>query len=114
MNPDNTLNTERFLALLQILRAQNKWMFLIEDRCIHLRQRESPHIHSPITAVFCFLTGKELHRGSFWHPEITEQFGIPWWEVQEICYASIACDCGRHYNRTLRKHMLEALALSPE
>jgi len=103
MNQD-ILNLDGFIALLKLLAESPGWTASVENQCIHLRRTGSDNLYSPLTSAFFLLTGEELHRGSFWHPEITERFGLPWWEIREISYACIAL--GFH---NLREKMLVAL-----
>ncbi|KKW19156.1 MAG: hypothetical protein UY62_C0081G0006 [Parcubacteria group bacterium GW2011_GWF2_50_9] len=105
-----TLDKEGFLDVLMHL-DELRWMAYLNHRCIHLWRVGSKTIFSPTTAVFYTLTGIELHRGSFWHPEITERFGLSRWDILDITYAEICCVCnGRHYDGKLRLAILEAVA----
>ncbi len=105
-----TLDREGFLDVLCYL-PSGIWAASIEDKCIHLRRLNSARIYSPLTAVYFELTSEELHRGSFSHPEITERFGLPWWDILDITYAEICCVAnGRHYNSKLRIVLLDAVA----
>jgi hypothetical protein len=90
---------------------EKQWTAFVHDKCVLLRRAGGGALYSPLTAVFWELTGEELHRGSFLHPEITERFSLPWHEILEITYAEIACVCkGRHYSNKLRVALLEAVA----
>ena len=103
-------NVTAFLATLRALIRTGMWNVSIEKRCIHLRRVGSDTIYSPLTAVYYHLTGKELHRGSFIHPEITRDLGLPHYLIPEISYAEIACEgCGVRYNRDLRDNILSSL-----
>lgn len=105
-----TLDREGFLDVLGNLPAEI-WNASVENGCLHLRRKGSAVIYSPLTAVHRHLTEEELHRGSFLHPEISERFHLPWWDILEIAYAEICCVCnGRHYSYTLRLRLLEAVA----
>jgi len=108
------LNTETFFVILRELDLGGTWRVSIEDKCIHLRRHGSKTIFSPLTAVYCELTNKEIHRGSFWVEELTQEFGFPWYEVMEISYAWSACSCGRAYDKVLRDRILKALDMQVE
>ena len=105
-----TLDRGGFIDVLSSL-SPGIWTASIVDRCIHLCHANDEHIHSPSTAVYFHLTGDILHRGSFWHPEITKRFNLPWWIVLEITYAETCCSAGgRCYDSELRLALLEAVA----
>lgn len=97
-------------GILDVLRhlPNNAWTASIEDKCVHLRRAGSEMIFSPLTAVYFELTGIELHRGSFWHPEITERFKLPWWEINDIRNAEIGY-WGNRRRQQFRLAMLEAI-----
>lgn len=105
-----TLDQEGFFEMLDAL-PDTIWTATIEKNCLHLRRVESEITYSPLTAVYWHLTGAELHRGSFFHPEITERFRLPWYDILEIVYAEICCVAnGKHYSSRLRLRMLSAVA----
>ena len=110
------LNIAVFLDYLTEIAGDLNWSAeKTPDRCIHLCRRGSDMIFSPLTAVYFNLTGKEIHRGSFFIEELTKEFGFPWYEILEVSYAYLALDSwGKCYNRYLRKDMLEILRLPVE
>jgi hypothetical protein len=104
-------STQDFLNDLGRIGNVGKWTASLNDSCIHLKLEGSEMIFTPLTAVHFLLTGQILHRGSFWMEEMTTDSGFPWWEILEVSYAVIACDCSRKYDRHLRNGMLEILGL---
>lgn len=105
-----TLDQEGFFEMLEAL-SDEIWTATIEKDCLHLRRAGSEITYSPLTAVYWHLTGAELHRGSFFHPEITKRFHFPWYDILEIVYAEICCVAnGKHYSSRLRLRMLHAVA----
>lgn len=105
------VNIDSFILILADLHATSDWEATVENRLLHLRRKGSDTIFSPLTAVYFHLSGKEIHRGSFWVEELTNEFGMLWWEILEISYAWIACDCGHRFSRHLRKKLYVALNL---
>jgi len=103
-----------FLESLTELGKKQDWHAVVNNHVIQLRLDGLDAIFSPLTAVYFALTGKILHPGSFWHSQISEELGLPWWEVNRISYAEIACGYGNRCDWALRDQMLEALDLHKE
>jgi hypothetical protein len=106
------LNTATFLLLLRELFLTGEWTYeVMKNKCLLMKRHGSETEFSPLTAVYFHLTGKEIHRGSFWVEEFgKDQYAFPWWEILDITYAWMACSgSGRDYNKTLRDEMLHAL-----
>ncbi len=113
------LNVASFLVSLSEL-DRNIWIAWVESGltsrgCIHLNRKGSQMPFSPLTAVYFNLTGVEIHRGTFWFEEMTRDFGMSWWDIQALTYASVKIDTqGTRYNRALRNKLLRALSLPME
>ncbi len=105
------MSISSFLVLLEESQQRMKdgWSAELDHRCIHLRRKDSEMIFSPMTAVYWYLTKKEIHRGSFWCEEMESQFGLPWWDINTIVYAQMAL--GLTYNKKLRNRLLIACNL---
>lgn len=113
------LTIDGFLELLGKL-DKEEWSASVEPRgpldgYISMRRKTSDTIFSPLTAVYFSLTKAEVHRGSFWFEEMTRDFQLPWWDIQEITYAFCKIDtAGVRYKRPLRNKILRALNLPEE
>ena len=109
------MNTETFFKHLEEMFLRGGWSASFGETphrgCVHLSRHGSEQIFSPLTAVYFHLTGKEIHRGSFWVCELTEEFGMPWWEVLALSYAW--ADSGANGGRVinLRRRLLVILKL---
>lgn len=104
-----------FIPALNKLSRSGMWVATLDHRYIHLRRQGSEHLYSPLTASYWRSTNIDLHRGSYFHPEIQEYFNIPWYEVLAISYAESGSDGGGYrYDRNLRNQILIAVKLPPE
>jgi hypothetical protein len=102
------LDRKDFLDLLSKIGTSEIWFATISDQCIHIHRRDSNHVFTPLTAVYFQLTGVEIHRGSFWCEEM-QDLGFPWWDINAIEYATIAC--GGH-DPNLRMEILKVLGFT--
>jgi hypothetical protein len=106
------LDKDKFLSLLEHL-DRGEWRAYLDHWDIQLLRNNDEMIFSPVTAVYFTLSGVRIHRGSFWFEEMCD-YGLPWWEIHEIVYASQRLDFGRKYDRVLRNRILEAVGLPKE
>ncbi|MFA6552347.1 MAG: hypothetical protein WCT19_02485 [Candidatus Paceibacterota bacterium] len=115
---EKMLNTESFFEKLNLLIKNGDWeSFLGKDterKNILLKRKNSETLFCPLSAVYFFLTGREIHRGSFIFKELTDEFSFPWWEILEIAYAETACNVSRFYDQKLRNRLLGTLNLPLE
>jgi hypothetical protein len=113
----NPLTIETFLETLSELYGTGHWQSWIGEAdlsgIIRLRRDGGHTCYSPLTAVYCHLTGGEI-QNCFWLPEVSSELGLVWWEVLEIQYASDRCEGGRRYDRNLRDEILGILELPME
>ena len=97
-----------FLVLFNIYWRSNKGKWRVVDvESMELMRDDSDVIFSPLTLVYFYMTGEEIHRGSFWCEEMTQRFGMPWWDVLKITYAQIGC---QGHDRNLREDLLNVIS----
>jgi hypothetical protein len=111
------LNTDSFILKLAQLDFKNRWTvqpYDTRDKNLILKLKGSDHLFTPLYAVYCELTGQEIHRGSFWCEELTRDFEMPGYEIVPIVYAQMGLDCASRYDRHLRNRILEAMNLPKE
>ncbi len=111
------MNIDEVIRLLTwIVTNRQGWTFAVDDGCIHLYNVAfEKTIFSPLTAVYYDLTGRAIHRGSYWAEELCWEFGLKWQDALVISHASTSCNCdsvvGRGYCQKTRDKMLLALGL---
>ena len=109
------MNMETFILVLSRIDTR-QWSARVEQKsvfrgCIHINKQWSNMLFSPLTCAYNELTGKQIHRGSFWCEELQQEFGFPWWEILKIAYVQIKYG---DYDKQLRNKILVALELPPE